>query len=274
MQALIDGDILLYRIGHTTNDVEQGIAKWRLNELFDSILEETKATSFRVFLTDSVNNFRKEIYPLYKANRTQPKPTHYEYLKYLLYTEMDAEAKEGYEADDLLGINQDKVKNDSVICSIDKDLLQIPGNHYNFVNKQWTVITKEEGLFNFYCQLLMGDKTDNIGGIYGIGKKKAAEALKDCKTEDQYFQVCIDLYSNWLQKEWGQWGDFEQRQMYNLLLLYGRLLKIRTKEDELWHFPPSFQQLEPSLDFQSLSIPRLRVETIQSTELTTMEKNG
>lgn len=76
-----------------------------------------------------------------------------------------------------------------VICSVDKDLLQIPGKHYNFVKKEFCEISEIEGLRNFYKQMLIGDPADNIFGVKGIGKVKAANLI-DCLETEQYM---IDL---------------------------------------------------------------------------------
>jgi 5'-3' exonuclease len=107
----------------------------------------------------------------------------------------------GLEADDALGINQTK---DTVICSLDKDLLQIPGQHYSWEisGKGWKKphtfreITEIEGLKLFYEQCLKGDRTDNIRGIEKIGDKKANSILKPYTTELEMFNVVRDMYGN------------------------------------------------------------------------------
>jgi 5'-3' exonuclease len=125
MNALIDGDILLYRVGYTTEDEPEGIAQFRMEELVNRILEEVKADEYVIYLSDGrLNTFRAKVNPSYKANRTQPKPLHYEFLKTYLQEAWYAEVAVEQEADDLMGINQTE---DSIICSIDKDLLQVPG---------------------------------------------------------------------------------------------------------------------------------------------------
>lgn len=261
MHAIIDGDILTHRIGYTTETEDFQIAKWRMDELLDRILEETNANSFTIFLSDSTqNNYRTKIYPQYKANRTQPKPIHLEGLKYYLVSDHAAIMTAEQEADDAMGILQCKYynKDHSIICSIDKDLLQIPGWHYNFVKQEKSYITKEQGLYKFYTQLLMGDKVDNIPGIYGIGPKKAEKALEGLSGEDHYFEECKAQY----EKAGLTLGH---------LLVYGRLLKIRTKDDELWQFPQAFSDIQPSEE-SLLSFSQMKVEeNIPSSEPTLQE---
>jgi len=133
--ALIDADIITHRIGFTTEGDSQEIARFRCDDLIDSILVDTGADQYQLWLSDSKeSNFRYQIDPSYKANRTQPKPRHYDFLKEHLIVNWGAKIAFGMEADDALGIKQDKEYPHygdktvyTIICSIDKDLLTIPG---------------------------------------------------------------------------------------------------------------------------------------------------
>lgn len=236
--------------------------------MIDNILKATAADSYTIYLSDSTeNNFRTHLYPQYKANRLQKKPKHYEGLKYYLVTEEEAKITPEQEADDALGITQTFYNElaastydefDSVICSIDKDLLQIPGNHYNFVKDEKRFVTPNEGIRHFYTQLLVGDVSDNIVGVRGIGPKKAEKAFGGCKTPEEYFKVVSELYES----------------DYCRLMINGILLKIRTVKDEIWTFPPAFQNVQPTMeDLLSYSQIRERENTPLS-ELTSQEKTG
>jgi DNA polymerase-1 len=200
-QALIDQDLLCYRCAASAENDDLGIALYRLDELLDNILTKTEATSYRAFLTGS-NNFRKQIYPEYKANRTQPKPKHLKDLQDYSLEKLNAEyAPETLEADDALAINQTK---DTIICSLDKDLLQIPGKHFSWeINgKGWsrpdtfTEQTELEGLRLFYKQCLKGDPSDNVKGVQGIGSKGADKLLDVCTTDEQMFKAVRNAYNN------------------------------------------------------------------------------
>jgi len=82
--------------------------------------------------------------------------------------------------------------------SIDKDLKQVPGWYFNpdkpENGMEW--IDEWTGHFNFYKQLLTGDKVDNIPGIRGIGPKKAEKLLMDCKDEVEMYEVCANVYAD------------------------------------------------------------------------------
>ena len=75
MIALIDMDLVCFRSAASAEEESVGIAISRMKDLFEGIQTKVGATSYRAFLTGP-NNFRKTINPLYKANRTAPKPRH------------------------------------------------------------------------------------------------------------------------------------------------------------------------------------------------------
>ena len=234
MIALIDADLIVHRVAHTTANDPEAIARYRCDEMVDRITDDVAATELALWISDlRENNFRTHLWVGYKANRTQPRPKHYDYLKEYVINEWGARIAYGMEADDALGINQNKsldvVDADAtVICSIDKDLLQISGRHYNFVKKEFCEVSQEEGDRSFYTSILVGDATDNIKGCRGIGPVKAKEALKDCTTEEQYITRIIEVYKK-------QEEDKSTEEILEHILLAGRLLKIRQTEDEdIW----------------------------------------
>ena len=262
-------DVLVYQVGYTTNAVEEWIAAARLRDQIKGILQATGATEYEIWLSDSKENWRKALFANYKANRTQPKPTHYEFLLNTLVNDWDAQVALGEEADDAMGIQQTACNaqgwNLSTICTIDKDLQQIPGRHYNWDKATISIVSPSEGLYRFYYQLLVGDSGDNITvtqglSCKGIGAKKAQQMLEGCETEEEMFTTCWNAY----EKAWGE--GFQER-----LLLTGQLIKIRQTNGEIWTFPFLPQQegeVKPSLP--TSSIPA----SSPSTVLTKPEKTG
>jgi len=213
----MDGDIYAFRVACTTENDNEAIAVYRVNEMIENTLNEVEATEYKLFLT-SPDNFRKHIYPEYKANRTATKPKHLQFLRDYLVESWQGTVAEKMEADDYLGINQHE---SSIICSIDKDLLQVPGKHYNFVKKEFYEVDGETGSRNFYTQLLTGDTSDNIKGIAGIGPVKAKKALAEATNEYEMFCIVRDMYKN---DEW--------------MIMNGRCLHILRSLDDDWtnHF--------------------------------------
>lgn len=204
MIALIDMDLVIFRCAASAENDDLGIAIYRVEELLDNILQKTNATEYKAYIS-SDTNFRKTIYPEYKAHRKAEKPRHLLDLKQYSIDKLNAEvAPDGLEADDMLGIEQDKLTNTTTICTLDKDLLQIPGKHFSWEigganwNRPdtWIEQSELEGYRLFYEQAIKGDPTDNIKGIPKKGKVFAEKALKDCQSEKEMFDTVRDLYSN------------------------------------------------------------------------------
>ncbi len=222
------------------------------------ILYLCEAKDYKVYLTGR-DNFRKELYPEYKANRKdKPKPKYLQDIREFLVQQWFAQVTSGCEADDYLGVNQ---TNETIICTIDKDLLQVPGRHFNWVTGEFLDQTEFGGLQRFYMQLLQGDRGDNIPGVDGIGPKKSHRFLEGCETEQELFDICLKLYDKdvdrmvrngkllWIWRTIG--GTWEPKN----LLTGSNLLK----QEEVVKCDSTTQNLEV---------------TIQSTELTDPEING
>lgn len=230
MLALIDADLLVYRVGYTTQAETEGVALARLESSINLISDTINPTDW-IFVLSPIDhsNYRYLIDKNYKANRKdQEKPVHFSALRKHLQETYNARVAHGEEADDLLGILQysQATEDDSIIVSIDKDLNQIAGNHFNFVNGEQYYVSPVEGLRWFYKQMLIGDTSDNVKGIKGIGPAKAGGFLNGIHNESEMYNIIQELYIS----EFGPAAD-------NELLTTGQLLWIRRKQDELWQPP-------------------------------------
>lgn len=249
MIALIDGDIVAYRCAASLKiDDALDISNWRAAVLMKQILEETGASEYILFLSGG-ENFRKTLYPLYKANREgKPRPPALEPTREYLVLEWNAKVTDGIEADDALGIAQmadiqydnPEVPFDlrTVICSIDKDLLMIPGKHYNFVKKEFYEVSQIEALRIFYKQMLLGDRSDNVPGYDGMPRQKSTKLIEqwyreidDCKYEWEMYEIVKAAYN-----------EDEER-----IKLVGNLLYIQQKENDTWKLPHEQEPLAGSM---------------------------
>lgn len=185
-----------------------------------NILENCRSEDYRLFLSGQYN-FRKSN-PYYKANRREfDKPIlEPEIYKYLV-NQWDAEIVDGMEADDQLGIEQ---TDGTVICSTDKDLKMIPGWHYDFVKDEFLEVDENSGILSFLKQLITGDSTDNIFGIYGMGDKRADSFINAFIGEDNWkdtiLQQILEMYKDNNREE-----DFYEN---------ARLLWILRSPDDDW----------------------------------------
>jgi len=193
--ALIDADILNYRIGFATNEEDESVAIRTMAGFLEDLLliDLPEVSTWELHLTGK-NNFRDKIATTkpYKGNRKgNEKPHHYSLLREYLVTSWGATVNDGIEADDMLAIRATELGDDSVIVTLDKDLDQVVGWHYNFVKKIKYYVEKDEGLLNFYKQFLTGDSVDNIQGAKGIGPKRADKLLNGL-SEKEMWDVVVE----------------------------------------------------------------------------------
>lgn len=129
---------------------------------------------------------------------------------------------EGLEADDLVayyGVNNDGLK--TVICSPDKDVLyQCIGRHFNYQKLEFVTTSETDAEKFLWTQVLMGDSTDNIQGIPGVGIKTAENWMKDREKEIEGFV---------LKKYVEKFGVLEGLEQFFITFKLVYLLK--TKED-------------------------------------------
>ncbi|MGC9139479.1 DNA polymerase I [Athalassotoga sp.] len=203
---IFDGTALVYRAYYalpplSTSDGKPtgavlGVAKMLLKFIRERVREEDSI----VFVMDSKEqNFRKTLFESYKANRA-PAPD--EMIAQITYVEKLVEALgmpilkgTGYEADDVIATLVKKYfsKFDNVyIVTGDKDLLQLVGGNVkvlrfaslgisDLVEYDEKMVIEKYGLkpsqIGDYLALV-GDASDNIPGVKGIGEKSATELLK------------------------------------------------------------------------------------------------
>lgn len=228
--ALIDGDMVCYRCAASAEGEPLDISLERADALIERILYETGSSCSEIWLTGS-GNFRYDIYPEYKANRSgKPKPRWLSDTMSHLITGWGARVSDGNEADDELGISQATSEGNTVICTNDKDLLQVPGEHFNPVTGVRHTISPLDGLHNFYFQIIMGDTSDNIKGYDGIARAKVPKFLEDrvsylMALENEYdmYDFTSDLYA-----------DHKREEHY---LTTAQCLYIQRKPGDMWHVP-------------------------------------
>lgn len=244
MITLIDADIVAYRCSASLKEDDPvDIAIHRMNSLINQILHDTKATQVQLFLSGQ-ENFRKNLSPEYKANRTADPPVYLQECKEYLVMNWGAKVADSIEADDSIGIEATKLGNTPfIIASLDKDLTQIPGFHHQWefsgtsYGKSWVkprqdfYVSYLDGLRRFYKQMLIGDPADNVKGIDGIGKVKAGNIIDPLTSEQEMFDTVRVIYND------------DER-----CLLNGKLLWILREENKIWQFPS--EESEPSPDIE------------------------
>jgi len=142
----------------------------------------------------------------YKGQRKE-KPEWYERLcpiieQYLMDAWGFVRTPEGYEADDLCATMASHIQN-RIIVHTDKDLKQIPGDHFNPKTKMLYTMSQHEAWAFLYKQIIEGDTTDNIEGIPGWGEVAAAKEIDPVlpgSWERSFMLRCITAYARAYEK--------------------------------------------------------------------------
>ncbi|WP_440896082.1 DNA polymerase I [Amphibacillus sp. Q70] len=211
--VLIDGNSILYRaffaLPLLTND--KGVytnAVFGFTKMLMRVLEEENPTHMLVAFDAGKTTFRHETYKEYKGGRQKTPPELSE--QFLLVRELlDASSVvhyelEQYEADDIIGTLAKSATESGFnvqVISGDKDMLQLVSNdvHVHITRKgisEVDVYTPEflkeklelEPNQIIDMKALMGDSSDNIPGVPGVGEKTAIKLLKQFDTLENIYQ--------------------------------------------------------------------------------------
>ena len=212
---LVDGNNLLFRSYYATaytGNLMKNSDGFPTNALFgfvnmiNKIINEEKP-EYMMIAFDKGHNFRQDMYDNYKDGRIEtPSDLKIQFpvakelctLMGIKYIEID-----NYEADDIIGTfarmaDEDKEYNATIVSS-DKDLLQLISDEVNVkLLKQKDYILMDEAVFMEHYGIkpirmidlksLMGDPSDNIPGVKGIGEKTAIGLLQKYDTLDGVYE--------------------------------------------------------------------------------------
>jgi DNA polymerase I len=190
-RIVIDGDILCYTAAASVEKpIDWGNDFWTLHsDLSEAksrvdidiveFVERLNGSSYTVCFSDHAN-FRKRVYPDYKANRKdQRKPVCFAALRAYIQECWPCVTWKNLEADDVMGILATDRRQDVVIVSADKDMRTIPGKWFNPNNPDAGVLEVSESEANrtHLIQTLTGDRVDGYPGCPGIGPARAEKIV-------------------------------------------------------------------------------------------------
>ncbi len=192
---LVDGSSYLFRAYHalpplTNNKGQPTGAIYGVLNMLRKLLNDYHPTHIAVVFDSKSKNFRHQMYPAYKANRTVM-PNDLQSQIPPLFTAIRALGMpliviDGYEADDIIGtLAQHAVKQGMtvLISTGDKDLAQLVNSQVTLINTMSQQSLDMEGVHKKFgvtpAQMvdylaLTGDNVDNIPGVPGVGPKTAA----------------------------------------------------------------------------------------------------
>ena len=203
---LIDGSGYIFRayyalppLTRKSDGLQVGAVSGFCNMLF-KLLEDSKSnenlekpTHFAVIFDSARKNFRNEIYPEYKGNRSDAPDDlipQFEYIrKSVLAFNLPSIELINYEADDLIATYVEQILSEgarATIVSSDKDLMQLYKKKVRIYDPVKNKFINEDDINAKFgvkpekivdVQALAGDSTDNVPGVPGIGVKTAAELI-------------------------------------------------------------------------------------------------
>lgn len=206
---LIDGSSFLYRAYYGlrplhTLDGRSVQAVYSFCRMIKKLIDTFDPHHIAIIWDTKGKTFRHEQFPAYKATRQAAPSDLFEQKKYIQefidLIGMRQLSREGYEADDLMySVAQERVKEHEnvVLVTSDKDMGQVISEHVVLYDSFKDVFTDPAAFqekmgfpvdrLPLYFALL-GDTSDNIPGVKGIGKQGATEIA-------QQFSSLEDLYA-------------------------------------------------------------------------------
>jgi len=207
---IVDGSSFLYRAYHAMRPLQtsKGVsvqAVYGFCRMIRKLIKDFKIENIVIVWDSKGKNIRHEIFPAYKATRQKPPTDLFDQKEFITQFLDDLKIEQltqsGIEADDLIysiAMKFHDEKYDVVIVSSDKDLAQIV-NHtvkmFDPFKDKMMGQEQVEAMYGFpvtklpFYFAIIGDSSDNIPGVKGIGTKGATELVTMFKDLD-------DLYAN------------------------------------------------------------------------------
>lgn len=228
--SLIDGDAIPYIVGYNLRELEPDAstiseAHKSVDSIIDMIFTMTGATHYLPFYGNEQRHYFRHYtynYASYKGNRP-PEADWYirwsTYIRDYMRKYWEFICNTNLEADDLISwYHEDMLINgislsDMVICSNDKDLRQIPGIFYDYkkaisedisgMTSPLVQISKAQAWYKLWQQVIMGDSTDNIAGVPGLGEIKAQKLLDAANDPIEYPTIARSAFCKYFGQYYG-----------------------------------------------------------------------
>jgi len=197
---LIDGSSYIFRAFYGIRQFlsnSQGLptnALYGFTTMLSKVVRDEQPDYLAVVFDSKAKTFRHDMYPDYKANRDTPPE---ELAEQFPYFEPLVEAfnivslrQDGFEADDIIGTMAKKGEQAGMAVTIvsgDKDMMQLISPHVHMLDTMKDKrFEKTEVIDKFgvppdkviEVMGLMGDSSDNIPGVKGVGPKTATELIQ------------------------------------------------------------------------------------------------
>ena len=228
------------------------IVRQEVEGIIDAVKRKFKLSNDELVVSiilSGPGNFREKLATIrpYKGNRDQMhKPYWYQAIRDYLTGRWNARVVSGREADDECSIRAWQAYEEHghyCVATIDKDLDQIPGWHYDYRQKVFYMLSPFNAEKAFWVQVLAGDATDNIPGCYKIGMDKAEKIIQDVidnaadqiwPSDHEFWERIIREYSASQARKGCPYLD---KNATDVAIETARLVYMQKHERELW-MPP------------------------------------
>lgn len=271
--VLIDGNSVIYRAFYNVPPLTAGGVPTGVIHVFLSVLEKLRKkpeiSDIIIIFDAKGKNRRHEMFESYKATR-QAMPedliVQLNILKEMLpYTGYPIYCVEGYEADDVINTLSQTIDNRVWIVTKDKDLHQLVNDKVQIYDYQKDEVIDREKVyekFGLYPEsipdmlALMGDTSDNIPGIAGIGPKTAKTLLDDYKTLDNIFANVENLKGKTKEKIMqGRESAYLSRELVKLFFIDNMTPShIERDEEKLKYYYELYQLKQQLASLNNVSI--------------------
>ncbi|MBW2699200.1 MAG: DNA polymerase I [Deltaproteobacteria bacterium] len=289
---LIDGSGYIYRaffgIAQLSNSSGTPTnAVFGVTRMLLKLLDEEQPENLVVVFDAPGPTFRHEIYPEYKANRP---PTPEELVPQRPLVRRAVEALNlpqvelvGFEADDLIGTLTDRAREagqEVVIVSGDKDMMQLVGPGVVLLDPMKGKRYDADGVFEKMgvkpeqvvdLLALMGDSSDNIPGIHGVGPKTAAKLLVEHGDLESVLAAADGMKKSKLKERLIEQAD--SARLSRKLAAIKRDVDMALSLDDLRLSPPDEEKLDAffvEMEFSALRRSQVAVRSIDTDHYETL----
>lgn len=250
-KILLDADMMVYRAAFAseyetkwdedtwTLMSKESDMKREVTTFIDNLKEALQSDNI-VPVFSGADTFRYELFPAYKANRTNKrKPVGLKWLIGWVTETYNAISEPRLEADDWIGILATEDPENTIAVSGDKDFETLPITWYNPLKQETKTTTPEEASKFHFIQALAGDSADGYSGAKGVGVVGAKKLLDKSGYK---WETIVAAYE--------KAGQTEEDALLNARLAYilhNKDYNRKTKKIKLWNPTPTTQKKQQEL---------------------------
>lgn len=278
---LIDGSSYIFRAFYAVRPLSnsKGLptnALYGFTQMIMRLLKDEHPTHLAIIFDSKEPTEREEIYPEYKANRSEPPDDlvpQFPYFRQITEAlDIHTILQPGVEADDIIGTMahaHEAAGGDVVIVTGDKDFMQMVSKHVTLLDtmkekrngipevKEKFGVTPEEVV---EVMGLMGDAVDNIPGVKGVGPKTAIKLIQKFHTVENLYKHLDDVEPGSLREKLKEQkeGAMLSRNLVEIrknIPIEFTLNEVKYEMPSPAKFTPLFKELEFTRLLKELSFP-------------------